>query len=54
MKDCHVLADEYFVFLGRVTNPSAKPPFLEDQLVYLSLASLCELSLDGEPNFDKK
>ena len=33
-----VFAFEYFVFLGRVTNPSAKPPFLED----------------GEPDFDKK
>jgi len=29
----------YFVFLGRVTNPSAKPPFLEDQFVSLSLAA---------------
>jgi uncharacterized Fe-S cluster-containing protein len=28
------------VFLGRVTSPSAKPPFLEDQFVSLSLASL--------------
>ena len=35
-----VIAHEYFVFLGRVTNPSAKPPFLEDQFVSLSLASL--------------
>jgi hypothetical protein len=25
-----VFAYEYFVFLGRVTSPSAKPPFLED------------------------
>jgi len=24
-----VFAYEYFVFLGRVTNPSAKPPFLK-------------------------
>jgi len=29
----------YFVFLGRVTNPSAKPPFLEDQFVSPSLAT---------------
>ena len=34
------LSYEYFVFLGRVTNPSAKPPFLEDQFVPFSLASL--------------
>jgi hypothetical protein len=27
-------------FFGRVTSPSAKPPFLEDQFVSLSLASL--------------
>jgi len=27
-------AYEYFVFLGRVTNPSAKSPFLEDALNY--------------------
>ena len=33
-------AYEYFIFLGRVTNPSAKPPFLEDQFVSLSVASL--------------
>jgi len=31
---------EYFLFLGRVTNPSAKPPFLEDQFVSLSQTSL--------------
>jgi hypothetical protein len=30
---------EYFIFFGRVTSPSAKPPFLEDQFVFLSLAS---------------
>jgi hypothetical protein len=35
-----VFAHEYFIFLGRVTSPSAKPPFLEDQFVSLSLASL--------------
>jgi hypothetical protein len=35
-----VFAYEYFIFLGRVTNPSAKPPFLEDQFLSLSLASL--------------
>ena len=34
-----VAAYEYFIFLGRVTSPSAKPPFLEDQLFSLSLAS---------------
>ena len=31
---------EYFVFLGRITNSSSKPPFLEDQFFSLSLASL--------------
>jgi hypothetical protein len=31
---------EYIIFLGRVTSPSAKPPFLEDLFVSLSLASL--------------
>jgi hypothetical protein len=34
-----VFAYEYFVFLGRVTTPSAKLPFLEDPFVSLSLAS---------------
>jgi len=28
-----VFAYEYFIFFGRVTSPSAKPPFLEDQFV---------------------
>jgi hypothetical protein len=28
------------IFFGRVTSPSAKPPFLEDQFLSLSLASL--------------
>jgi len=40
---------EYFVFLGRVTNPSAKPPFLEDQFVSLSLASLLRPVRLGRP-----
>jgi len=35
-----VFVYEYFVFLERVTNPSVKSPFLEDQIVSLSLASL--------------
>ena len=35
-----VFAYEYNVFIGRVTNPSAKPPFLEEQFVSLILASL--------------
>ena len=35
-----VAAYEYFIFLGRVTSPSAKPQFLEGQFVSLSLASL--------------
>ena len=36
-------------FLGRVTNPSAKPPFLEDQFVSLSLASLLRPVQLGRP-----
>jgi len=44
-----VFAYEYFVFLGRVTNPSAKPPFLEDQFVSLSLASLLRPVRLGRP-----
>ena len=35
-----IFAYEYFVFLGRVTNPSTKPPFLEDQFVSWSGLSL--------------
>jgi len=34
-----VFAYEYFIFFERVTSPSAKPPFMEDQFVFLSLAS---------------
>jgi len=44
-----VFAIEYFVFPGRVTNPSAKPPFLEDQFVSLSLASLLRPVRLGRP-----
>jgi len=33
-------AYEYFIFLGRVTSPSVKPPLLEDHFVSLSLASI--------------
>ena len=38
----HASAYGYFtcIFLGRVTRPSAKPLFLEDQFLSLSLASL--------------
>jgi len=43
------LAYEYFVFLGRVTNPSAKPPFLEDQFVSVSLTSLLRPVQLGRP-----
>jgi len=46
-----VFAYEYVVFLGRVTNPSAKPPFLEDQFFSLSLASLFRL---GRPYQEHK
>jgi len=34
-----VFAYEYFVFLGRFTNPSAKPPFLED-MTYIEAAEM--------------
>ena len=49
-----VFAYEYFVFLGRVTNPSAKPPFLEDQFVSLSLASLLRPVRLGRPCQEQK
>ena len=39
-----VFAYEYFIFIGRVRRPSAKPPVLEDQFVSLSLASLRSFS----------
>jgi len=42
-------AFEYFAFLGRVTNPSAKPPFLEDQFVSLSLATILRPVRLGRP-----
>ena len=35
----YVFAYEFFVFVGSVNNPSAKPPFLEDLFVSLCLAS---------------
>jgi len=49
-----VFAYEYFVFLGRVTNPSAKPPFLEDQFVSLGLASLLRPVRLGRPYQEQK
>jgi len=49
-----VFAYEYFVFLGRVTNPSAKPPFLEDQFVSLSLAALLRPVRLGRPYQEQK
>jgi len=49
-----VFAFEYFVFLGRVTNPSTKPPFLEDQFVSLSLASLLMPVRLGNPYQEHK
>ena len=42
-----VVASEYFVFLGRVTNPSAIPPFLEDQFVLVWPLSYALSSLRG-------
>ena len=44
-----VFAYEYFIFPGRVTNPSAKPPFLEDQFVFLRLATLLRAVRLGRP-----
>ena len=49
-----VFAYEYFIFLGRVTNPSAKPPFLEDQFVSLSLVSLLWPVRLGRPYQERK
>ena len=49
-----VFAYKYFVFLGRVTNPSAKPPFLEDQFVSLSLASVLGPVRLGRPYQEQK
>jgi len=43
-----------FVFLGRVTNPSTKPTFLEDQFVCLSLASLLRPVQLGRPYQEQK
>ena len=44
-----VFAYEYFIFLGRVTSPSAKPPFLKDQFFRLSLATLLRPVWLGRP-----
>ena len=49
-----VSAYEYFIFLGRVTSPFANPPFLEDQFVFLSLASLLRPVLLGRPYQEHK
>jgi hypothetical protein len=49
-----VLAYEYFIFLGRVTSPSAKPPFLENQFVSLSLVSLLRSVRLGRPYQEHK
>ena len=40
--------------LGRVTNPSAKPPFFENQFVSLSLASLLRPVRLGRPYQEQK
>jgi len=42
-----VFAFEYFVFLGRVTNPSAKLPLLEDQFVLVWPLSYSLFGLGG-------
>jgi len=45
---------EYFISLGRVTSPSAKPPFLKDQFVSLSLAEMRFLKrVQGYTRLDK-
>jgi hypothetical protein len=44
-----VSAYEYFILLGRVTSLSAKPPFLEDQFVSLSMVSLLRSVRLGRP-----
>jgi len=49
-----VFAYENFVFLRRVTDPSAKSPFLEDQFVSLSLASLLRPVRLGRPYQEHK
>ena len=49
-----VFAYECFVFLGRVTNPSAKPLILEDQFVSLILASLLRPVRLGRPYQEHK
>src|SRR5215510_12634658 len=49
-----VFAYECFIFLGRVTSPSAKPPFLEDQFVSLSLASHLRPVRFGRPYQEHK
>ena len=49
-----VFAFEHFAFLGRVTTPSAKPPFLEDHFVSPSLASLLRPVRLGRPYQEHK
>jgi len=49
-----VFAYENFTFLERVTSPSANPPFLEDQFVSLSLASLLRPVRLGRPQQEHK
>jgi len=44
-----VFAYEYFIFIRRVTSPSAKPPFFKDQLVSLILASSLRPVQLGKP-----
>ena len=49
-----VFAFQYFVFLWSVTNPSAKTPFLEDQFLSLSLASILRPVRLGRPYQEHK
>jgi len=42
------------IFLGRVTSPSAKPPFMEHQFLSLRLASLLRPVRLGRPYQEHK
>ena len=48
-RGCASLHISTLFFLGRVTNPSTKPPFLKDKYVSLSLARLPKHALNYKP-----
>jgi hypothetical protein len=54
VQGCAPLLMSTFIFLGRFTSPSAKPPFLEDLFVSLSLASLLRPVRLGRPYQEHK